>query len=227
MAEAGAFGSADGMDNFTQQIAALEQALGGAQSMAAAFDGELQTMRDSMIFTSREVNTLSSGIGRGLRSAFDGLIFDGMKLSDALKSVAKSMIDNVYNVAMRPVQDAVGGAVANGLNGLLSGLFPFADGASFSQGRVMPFARGGVVTAPTGFPMRGGRGLMGEAGPEAIMPLARGADGRLGVQTAGTGGRPVAVTVNISTPDVRGFERSQSQIAAQMARALARGDRNR
>ena len=90
----------------------------------------------------------------------------------------------------------------------------------FSQGRVMPFAKGGVVSSgPTMFPMRGGRGLMGEAGPEAIMPLARGADGRLGVQTAG-GGRPVNVTVNVSTPDVKGFERSQSQIAAQMARAL-------
>jgi phage-related minor tail protein len=90
----------------------------------------------------------------------------------------------------------------------------------------MPFARGGVVSQPTSFPMRNGRGLMGEAGPEAIMPLARGADGRLGVQTAG-GGRAVNVTVNVTTPDVAGFARSQSQIAAQMGRALARGERNR
>lgn len=216
----------DGIDGFAAQIAALEQSLGGAQAMAAAFDGELMRMKDSMTFTSREVNTLSLGIGRGLRSAFDGLIFDGMKLSDALKSVGQSIIDNVYNVAMRPIQNAVGGAISQGMSGLLSGLFPFADGASFSQGRVMPFARGGVVSQPTMFPMRGGRGLMGEAGPEAIMPLSRGADGRLGVQTAG-GGRPVNVTVNVTTPDVRGFERSQSQIAAQMARALARGERNR
>jgi phage-related minor tail protein len=90
----------------------------------------------------------------------------------------------------------------------------------------MPFARGGIVSAPTLFPMRNGRGLMGEAGPEAIMPLTRGADGRLGVQSAG-GGRAVNVTVNVSTPDVQGFQRSQSQIAAQVGRALARGDRNR
>jgi phage-related minor tail protein len=67
---------------------------------------------------------------------------------------------------------------------------------------------------------------MGEAGPEAIMPLARGADGRLGVQSGG-GGRPVTVTVNVTTQDAKSFERSQSQIAAQMARALARGERNR
>ncbi len=225
MAEDKAFGS-DGIDGFAAQMQALEQSLGGAQAMAAAFDAELMSMKDSMIFTGREVNALSSGIGRGLRSAFDGLVFDGMKVSDALKSLGQSLIDNVYNVAMRPIQNAVGGAIAQGMNGLLSGLFPFASGGAFSQGRVMPFAKGGVVSSPTQFPMRQGRGLMGEAGPEAIMPLARGADGRLGVQTAG-GGRPVNVTVHVTTPDVKGFERSQSQIAAQMARALARGDRNR
>ena len=55
----------------------------------------------------------------------------------------------------------------------------------------------------------------------------RGADGRLGVQSASGGGRPVNVTVNVQTPDVQGFQRSQSQIAAQVGRALARGERNR
>lgn len=77
------------------------------------------------------------------------------------------------------------------------------------------------------FAMRGGTGLMGEAGPEAILPLARGADGRLGVQAGGGGGRPVTIVMNIATPDVQGFQRSQSQIAAQAARAMARGQRNR
>jgi phage-related minor tail protein len=66
---------------------------------------------------------------------------------------------------------------------------------------------------------------MGEAGPEAIMPLARGADGALGVRMQG-GGRPVNVVMNITTPDVEGFRRSQSQLAGQMARALGRGQRN-
>jgi len=136
------------------------------------------------------------------------------------------MISSVYNAALRPVQGALGGALASGLNAALSGIMPFANGGAFSQGRVMPFAKGGVVAQPTGFAMRGGRGLMGEAGPEAIMPLSRGADGRLGVQSAG-GARPVTVVMNISTPDVQGFQRSQSQIAAQASRALARGQRNR
>jgi phage-related minor tail protein len=64
---------------------------------------------------------------------------------------------------------------------------------------------------------------MGEAGPEAIMPLARGADGKLGVRGAGGG---THVTVNISTPDVAGFKQSQSQIAAMMHQAVTRGQRN-
>ena len=89
----------------------------------------------------------------------------------------------------------------------------------------MPFANGGVVTGPVSFPMRGGMGLMGEAGPEAIMPLTRGADGKLGVRSSG--GQPITVVMNISTPDVQGFRRSQGQIAAQMSRALSRGNRNR
>jgi phage-related minor tail protein len=178
------------------------------------------------VFTGQEVGVLASGFSGGLRRAFDGVAFDGMKLSDALKGVARSMSETVFNTAMKPVQNAFGGFLANGLNGLLSGAMPFAQGGAFSQGRVMPFAKGGVVAQPTTFPMRGGTGLMGEAGPEAIMPLARGADGRLGVQAAGSS-RPVTVVMNITTPDVQGFRRSQSQIAAEAMRALARGQRNR
>jgi hypothetical protein len=217
---------ADGIDGLSAEAALLEASLGGAQAMAAAFDAELRRMQESLVFTGREVGTLSSSISRGLGRAFEGLVFDGMKLSDALKQVGQTIVDTVYAIAMKPVQDAFGGAIAQGLNGILSGLFPFEKGGSFAQGRVMPFARGGVVTAPTTFPMRGGRGLMGEAGPEAIMPLARGADGRLGVEARG-GGRAVNVTVNVVTPDVAGFARSRGQIAVQLARAVARGERGR
>jgi phage-related minor tail protein len=214
------------IDDLQDQIAALEATLAGRAGMVAAFDGELARMRDSLVFTGREVNTLSSGIGGGLRRAFDGLVFDGVKLSDALRGVARTMADTIYGVAMKPVQNALGGALAQGLNGLLGGLMPFEKGGAFVQGRVMPFAKGGVVAQATAFPMRGATGLMGEAGPEAIMPLARGADGRLGVQAAGSA-RPVTVVMNITTPDVQGFQRSQTQIAAQAQRMLARGQRNR
>ena len=219
----------DEADAFDDHLQALEMRLGDAAAMTAAFDGELQAMHRSMVFTGREVDTLSRSIGGGLRRAFDGVAFEGVKLSDALRQVARGMADSVYSVAVRPVQDALGGAVARGLQGAMSALTPFAQGGGFAQGRVMPFAQGGVVTGPVGFAMRGGAtGLMGEAGPEAIMPLARGPDGRLGVQATPQGGSgPAQVVINVSTPDVEGFRRSQSQIAAQMGRALARGQRNR
>lgn len=213
--------------DLTDQVAALEVTLGGATALVSAFDGELDRMRSSLVFTSREVNSLASGFSSSLKRAFDNVVLDGMRLSDAMKGLGDALSQTVYDVAMRPVQNAVGTALAEGLNTVLSGIMPFANGGAFSQGRVMPFANGGVVSSPTQFPMRGATGLMGEAGPEAIMPLTRGPDGRLGVAAQGHGGRPVTVVMNISTPDVKGFQRSQSQVAAQAMRALSRGQRNR
>jgi hypothetical protein len=219
-------GTDDDFDRLVGALGDLETTLSGAASMTAAFQSELQSLQGTMLYTGREVGVMSRSIGGGLRRAFDGLVFDGMRLSDALRTVATSMVDAAYNTAMRPVQNALGGAIANGMNTLMSGLLPFQAGGAIAQGRVMPFARGGIVRGPTAFPMRGGTGLMGEAGPEAIMPLRRGPDGRLGIEASGGGG-PVRVTMNITTPDVDGFRRSRSQVAAELGRALARGQRNR
>jgi phage-related minor tail protein len=216
----------DAIDDLGDAAEVLESSLGGAVAVARVFDDELRAMQSTVADTGREVRVLSGGISRGLKKAFEGLVFDGMKLSDALQTVAQSMIDAAYNAAIRPVTSHFGGLLAQGVEGFIQGVSPFETGGAFTQGRVMPFARGGVVSGPVNFPMRGGLGLMGEAGPEAIMPLARGADGRLGVRSAG-GGRPISVVMNITTPDAEGFRRSQSQIAAQMNRALARGQRNR
>ena len=143
-----------------------------------------------------------------------------------MKGMGEAISRAAYNAAVSPVFSQVGGILGRGVVGAVNALMPFANGASFSQGRVMPFADGGIVGGPTYFPMRGGTGLMGEAGPEAILPLRRGRDGKLGVATDG-GSRPVTVVMNISTPDVAGFERSRSQIAAQMSRAMSAAGRNR
>ena len=215
----------ESLEDLDTQAEALNRSLGAAADMAGAFDGELRRMRAAMAETGKDVATLEKGLSRGLRRALDGAVFDGMKLSDALRTVASSMVNTAYASAVKPVTDHVGGLLAQGVGSAMQGLLPFADGAPFSQGRVMPFANGGVVNGPVRFPMRGGTGLMGEAGPEAIMPLARGADGKLGVRTEA--GRAVNVVMNIQTSDVEGFRRSQSQIAAQMGRALSRGQRNR
>ncbi|MCB1310703.1 MAG: phage tail tape measure protein [Sedimentitalea sp.] len=215
----------DGAFALEDQASSLEESLGAAASMAAGFDSELQRMRDSMAATGKDIAGVERGFSNGLRRAFDGVAVDGMKLSDALDTIAKSMIQTTYSAAIKPVANHLGGLLAQGVNGVVEGILPFANGGTFSQGRVVPFANGGVVSGPVNFPMRGGLGLMGEAGPEAIMPLARGADGKLGVRSAGGGS--VTVVMNITTPDVQGFQRSQGQIAAQMSRALGRGSRNR
>ncbi|MFT5613832.1 MAG: hypothetical protein ACI8Q6_001108 [Granulosicoccus sp.] len=167
----------------------LGDSLGAAANMAAGFDSELQRVRAALAETGKDVATLERGLSKGLRRAFDGVVFDGMKLSDALETVARSMIQTTYSAAIKPITNQVGGFLAQGIGSIVEGILPFANGGSFSQGRVMPFANGGVISGPTNFPMRGGMGLMGEAGPEAIMPLTRGADGKLGVRSSGGGGQ--------------------------------------
>lgn len=212
-------------EDLESQITALDASLGQAADMAAVFNAELGRVRGGFARTGQDVQTLERGMSRGLRSAIRGAVLDGDSLSDSLRTLATSMINTAFNAATRPVTDQVGGLVAQGVGSLVGGLFPFAKGGSFSQGRVQPFANGGVVSGPTTFPMRGGTGLMGEAGPEAIMPLSRGPDGKLGVR--GAGGGNVSVVMNISTPDIDGFRRSQGQIAAQLGRVIGRGNRNR
>jgi len=97
---------------------------------------------------------------------------------------------------------------------------PSAKGNVFAKNKIVPYAYGGVVNSivnkPTLFPMANGVGLMGEAGPEAIMPLKRGANGKLGVQSSGGVGN-IVVNVDASGSSVQG----DSQQSEQFGRALA------
>lgn len=99
--------------------------------------------------------------------------------------------------------DIIGGAVsgigdiASSVVDTVSSVFEdigdwFGKGDAFSGGSVIPFAKGDIFSAPTVFPMaKGSVGLMGEAGPEAIMPLTRGSDGKLGVKAQGGNSTPI------------------------------------
>lgn len=212
------------LEDMQEQLGALGDSAAATGDILASFDGELERMRRSLQMAGGDIQTFEKGMSRGLKRAVDGLVQDGDSLSDALRNVFKGVMDTAYEAAVTPVTDHLGSLIARGVGGLFGGMMPFAGGAGFSKGRVMPFATGGIVSQATAFPMRGGVGLMGEAGPEAIMPLARGADGKLGVR--GGAGRPVQIVMNITTPDVESFRRSQGQIATQMSRAMSRGQRN-
>ena len=177
------------------------------QSLTASLALETQRLQAEMASLTR----LGENFGATITRAFASAIIDGRKLSDVLKGLALSLSRQALSAAIKPLGD------------LLGGLFANANGNVINGGRVQPFAGGGIVNSPVLFPLRGGTGLMGEAGPEAIMPLARGADGKLGVRG---GGGATNITVNISTPDAASFAASQSQVAALIARAAARGQRN-
>ena len=208
------------------QFVGLEDSLSGLGIVASTFQRELGGMQDSMKDAGREAASMSRSVSKSFKAAFESVVFDGKGLKDALTGLGRSLSASMLNKAVAPVQDSVGSVVGSGLKSVLGGLLAFEKGAAFRGGRISTFAQGGVVSAPTHFPMRGGTGLMGEAGPEAIMPLARGADGKLGVRGAQGGGGAVHVTMHVSSPDVGGFARSQSQIAAEMSRAIQRGRRN-
>ena len=197
---------------------------------------------------------LSERFGESLSNAFAKNISEGKKFDNVLKDVRKTFTEFALKSAMAPLQMALspwssnadgwpvrkfiadgarsfrgGASLSGGLSSLLGSLFgaggpALAKGGVFSRGMLMPFAKGGVVGAPTYFPLGRGLGLMGEQGAEAVMPLARGPDGRLGVRGGG-GGRPVSVTVNVTTPDADSFRRSEAQVSAALARAVARGQR--
>jgi len=166
----------------------------------------------------KELSGLGQRFGRTMVRSFASALISGRKFSDVLRSLALSLSGQALSAAIKPLSNAVGG--------LFGSIFGSADGNVFSGGKIKPFANGGIVNSPTLFPMRGATGLMGEAGPEAILPLARASDGQLGVKAGGGSGQPITINMNISTPDAGGFQKSQTQIAAMMARSIQRGNRN-
>ena len=165
----------------------------------------------------------AQNFGRSLDAALTRGAASGRSLDGVLGTIGSRLAGAAARAAAGPIQSGIGGLI-NGLMGAGSEA-GFARGGVFRGGRVQPFAAGGVVAAPTYFPMAGGTGLMGEAGPEAILPLARGPDGRLGVASGGASARPVSVNVTIATPDPGAFRRSEAQVTASLARAVARGQR--
>lgn len=165
-----------------------DAAIQGAVARLEAINKEKEALQQMQSLQQSVADT----IGDGLMS-----IVDGTKTTkEAFRDMARDIIRQLYDVLV--VQRLVGNAQnGTGIAGLIGGLF--ANGGAFSAGRqIQAYANGGVVGGPTYFPMSGGKtGLMGEAGPEAIMPLKRGRGGKLGVSVEGASGS-VVVNNNIN-----------------------------
>ncbi len=152
-----------------------------------------------------DLEARARSFGAALTGALRSAAVDGRGLEDVLKGLALRISDIGLSAGLKPLE----GLLSSGIAGLAAG--------------VTPFAKGGVVAAPTYFPAAGGLGLMGEAGAEAILPLQRGPDGALGVAAATGGG--ASIVFNVTANDAASFMRSEGQIAAMLTRAVGRGQR--
>jgi len=172
-----------------------------------------------------------------MSEAFMSIVDGTDTVQGAFKKMAASIISELYKVLV--VQRLVGSFDAK--SGTGSGIVGFisraiagglhANGNAFSGGNVIPFANGGVVGGPTTFPMSGGRtGLMGEAGPEAIMPLKRGRDGKLGVAAENGGNVTVVQNFNIAAngdETVKRIVRAETPRMAEAAKAAVLDSKRR
>lgn len=158
-----------------------------------------------------DLETRSQRFGSALTAALRSAAAGGKGLEDVLRGLGNRITDIALGASLKPLENALGNAIGGMLGGGMIG-------------SVVPFADGGVVRSPSFFPMGGDMGLMGEAGPEAILPLKRGADGSLGV-AAGGGGVAPQIVFNVTATDAASFRKSEGQITAMLARSVTRGHR--
>jgi len=185
---------------------------------------QLAGRMDQLSESTGKLSTGANAFAKAITSAFAQGVTGAKSFDSVLKSLALRLSDLSVSMALKPLTSALG----SNLNSLFTTVNNAAgNGATnlgFGGSSAQPFATGGVIGTPTYFPIgRGGAGLAGEAGPEAIMPLTRGADGRLGVAAAG--GAAPNVTINIATADAESFRRSDVYLTGLIARAVARGQR--
>lgn len=165
-------------------VAPADRAVG---AVSGAFDGLAGEVSGSLTDMARDGAITFSNFG-------DTLVSIGQRFADRLLNVAFAPLESGLNSILSGL---VGGGPAGGgggglLGGFLGTLFN-AKGNAFAGGRVTALAKGGIVSGATAFPLRGGIGIMGEAGPEAVMPLRRTRDGSLGVIAEGGGGMVINV----------------------------------
>jgi phage-related minor tail protein len=187
-----------------------------------------QAYVDGLQNTAAMAKSVTEGMLTRVTDAFSTFVATG-KLS--FKDLADSIAADLARIAMRiEITQALKAASDTSWGGILSQFIKSADGNVFASPGLSAYS-GTVVSSPTLFPFANGTGLMGEAGPEAILPLQRGSNGKLGVvaqaanDSASQKGAPAQHNefhFHITTQDARSFDRAKGQIGSDMALALQR-----
>ena len=181
-------------------------------SFKDTFNDSLKQYFDELKNFGGQVGSAVVGAFRGLEDQLTTFVTTGKA---NFRDLANSIIADITRIAIRQaiIKPLVGALFPN--------LTASAMGNVFAQNGIQKFARGGVIDKPTVFPFANGIGLMGEAGPEAIMPLRRGRDGRLGVEAAnGGGGVNVNVSVDAAGSSVQGNGNQANQLGQAIGAAV-------
>ena len=175
----------------------------------------------------KSMGDLGANLGSSFASAFQGMadqLTDFVTTGKAsFGDFARSVLKDLSNIFIKFALFQTLKAIVPG--GSAFGKFlGFSHGAAFAQNGIKPFARGGVVYDPTMFKFAQGgamrTGVMGEAGPEAIMPLRRGRDGNLGVMSSGGGTTNVVVNVDASGSSVEGDQQQAKALGNAISAAV-------
>ena len=181
---------------------------------------DLSPFRSAMSDLAQQSDRFGAGISRALQNA----VIHGRSLSQTLRAIGMQLSGMALKQGFKPFENLVSNLFSS-IFSSFGGTTAFARGGIVDTGGVVPFASGGVVASPTYFRAGSQIGLMGEAGAEAVLPLARGADGRLGVKSQQSA-PATNIVFNISTPNAESFRRSEAQLTAMLARAVGRGRRS-
>lgn len=183
-------GQAEAIANLNTQLNEMQKTLRMRDGWEGLKQG-LQDYADSATNLGAQIKDAMTGALTGLESSLTSFVQTG-KMS--FEDLANSIIEDLIRIAIRA---SITGPLAQAMGGMMGGMFTAQALGGVWQGGVQKFATGGLVVRPTFFGTSSGMGVMGEAGPEAIMPLARTGSGHLGVRTAGGGQQQVNVAVNV------------------------------
>jgi hypothetical protein len=190
----------------TEFLFSLDERLSTMKTKRSELEIETEKQRaiaayDAYAAAEKQAATMDM-ISSNLNDAFMSMVDGSQTVSGAFRNMMTNILKSVIEQTVtQPAANAVSGLLSGMLGGIGGGLFGgsswSANGNIVGSSGIQAFAKGGVVGSPTMFKHGGGLGVMGEAGPEAIMPLKRGSNGKLGVQVdGGNSGNGGNITVN-------------------------------